>query len=391
MKVNILARPDHSIALYKGLKKIDQVNPHLYTFYAARKGSAINKLLPKRKSVPSDVNTLDLFTLISYSLRKLIQPMGLNFRVMEITLLKLFLSKKILTDCDILHYWPFYCSDFIRDIKSGNSLKTVAEYYEAEPSFVNNLYKEEYKKYNIHGGNNVNTLINQNESFEYEENFIVGSSYTKETYLKVFPNSNIHVCSYGSAEIELSKNIENKINNFKSSRKYSLVYVGQVSLEKGVHYLIDALSSLNVSLDLIGPIRHGQEEIFENIISKNSHKVNFLGPKTNLEVMSILKNYSLFVLPSLSDNYSIAVSEALSQGVPVIITKNCGNRDDIIKHGLGYVVEAGSSSELKNAITQFHEEFDFDKFFMGLKAFFNPSQESYSFKVNNIYKQIINN
>ena len=232
----------------------------------------------------------------------------------------------------------------------------------------------------------MNTLIDQNESFMLEDNFIVGSSFTKKTYENLFRDKNIFVCSYGSAGNKLIDNIDAKVVEMQKLNQKKLIYVGQISVEKGVHYLINAISKLNVTLDLIGPIRRGQEEVFNTLVNKNS-KITLHGPKKNSEIINILKNYSLFILPSLADNYSLAVSEALSQGLPVIVTDNCGNSDDILKYNLGYSVEAQSSVEISKAIEKFFDEFNYENFTIGLKSFFDKDQ--YPQDVMNVYKYLI--
>jgi glycosyltransferase involved in cell wall biosynthesis len=387
MKINIFARPDHSVFLYDSLKKIHDGTIDYYTFYATRQNSILHKILKNRKSVPSQVRTLDLFTLLSYSSNKLGRKLNYNWMKVEQTLCETLLPGKKVKDCDVLHYWPFYCPKFAKKIITEGRVKTVAEFYEAEPSFVNNIYQTEYDKFGL-TARKINTLINQNEAFEFERNFIVASEYTKDTYLKLYPKANIHVCSYGPIGNMLRGDIEAKIEKTIDTQKKKIVFVGQVCLEKGAHLLIEASQITGVSVDLIGPIRRGQEQIFLKLIANNKH-INYLGPKRNSEVLSLLDQYDIFALPSLSDNYSLAVNEALSRGLPVLVTENCGNKDDIIKFNLGCVSKTANLESLVLCINKITKNFDYQSFANGLNSFFaEENRLQYAKSVLEIYKKL---
>ena len=255
MKINIFARPDHSIYLYKYLRKIyGDKDINLYTFYVFRSKGILNKLFPKRKCVSSDINTFDIFTLLSYTNMIIGKKIGYNWRIAEQSLAEYFVNRKILFDCDILHYWPFYIPKSARLAKLDFKISTVAEIYEADPLFVNALYDSEYKKFKLKTSNHINLMINQDEVFEFETNFIVPSEYTKATYLERFPDKHFYVCSYGSGGYKISPSIDSKISNSIARRLKKIVYVGQISIEKGVHYLIEAANMSGFDLILIGPI-----------------------------------------------------------------------------------------------------------------------------------------
>lgn len=305
----------------------------------------------------------------------------------EQNLCELLLPRKKVSNCNILHYWPFYCPKYAKSVVKEGKIKTVAEFYEAEPSFVNKLYESEYEKFGLKT-KKVNTLINQNESFEFEKNFIVASNYTKETYSRLFPEANIHVCSYGPIGQQLRADLDRKIERTINTNRKKIVFVGQVCLEKGTHLLIEAGNATGIPVDLIGPIRNGQQKVFEDLISKSRY-VTHLGPKRNSEVIRLLDNYDAFALPSLSDNYSLAVNEALSRGLPVLVTENCGNKDDIKKFNLGYSATTADLNSLAEKMEKLVSGFDYSAFHYGLINFFaEDNRIKYSKAVLDVYKSL---
>lgn len=63
----------------------------------------------------------------------------------------------------------------------------------------------------------------------------------------------------------------------------------------------------------------------------------------------LLARASLFVLPSDSENYGIAVVEAMNAGLPVIVTRGCGLADFVRQHGAGTVTD-GTVAGLRAAL-----------------------------------------
>lgn len=387
MKVNIVARPDHSISLYKNMSDISRFDIDLYTFYSFRSGTLLNRLFPSRKSVPDSANVLNLYTLISYLVLRYGRRLGMNWREIERVLFNYLSPGKRIKTCDVLHYWPFYSCDLARQAKL-EGVATVAEYYEAEPDFVNSIYKEEYDKFGIKNSAYVNMMIDQNESFQFESDFIVASEFTKMSYAKKYPDKNYHVCSYGTAGYQLASGVEAKLEKFGGAHGVKkIVSVGAVSVEKGTHYLIEAVKGLNVELHLIGAIKNGQEHVFNSLDCEN---VTFHGPKRHVQVLNMLSDFDIMCLPSLSDNYSISVTEGLSRGLPVIVTSNCGNADDVVDYCLGVVVPPKSVEGLKKAIDDVIFRFDRSTFHQSLKRFFSDDRlMDYPLSVLNVYEKIV--
>jgi glycosyltransferase involved in cell wall biosynthesis len=395
MKVQLLARPDHALFLYKYLKNLITVN--MVNFNVTKKDSLIHLLRPRTKLVDKEVVVLDDFTLFDQLLFALAK-MGLKnpYRLESVYSNFSFAMRAKKFAPDLIHYWPIYCHKYVTQQRIKKNIVTVADVYSAHSSHVLEILKPEYERYNLDIGNSYFFIARDrdHEFLNNESNIITNSSYVKQSFQKFSPNTNISVAEYGFlGDVNVANNYKASVNKQqgKNTSTLRLIYVGTISIEKGVHYLMDAITKLNssfIQLDLIGSIKRGQEKVFNEYTRLKN--VNFLGHKSNTEVKSILPGYSLLIHPSLSDAYSIAVIEALQCALPVIVTDYTGNKDSVAKYEVGEVIKAGDSESIIVAIEKMlSQEY---RIFLSQniqKFIADDLMYPYPLKVLDIYKELL--
>jgi len=109
-----------------------------------------------------------------------------------------------------------------------------------------------------------------------------------------------------------------------------VIFVGRLSEQKNLSSLIEATSTLNVKLRIIGsgPLEYNLKEQ----ASKVGGKVIFSGSYPNEKIPQALNQAAIFVLPSFYEGHPKALIEAMSCGLPVIGTDVDGIHD-VIQHG----------------------------------------------------------
>ena len=394
MKTVLLARPDHSTFLYEGLRKNAEIDVKYHTFSAFRKGSLLNKWKPSVKSVESEVEISYGFTIFHRLLDFLNKQIAFDYYRIENQISEYFFKQilqKYSDEVNIIHYWPIYCYQSIKEFQQQYPrTKFLADVYAAHPTYVQEILEPEFDKYGLSFRNSYFIKGNNRDlkALENVENILVPSEYMAEIYQKYYPNTKIFVANYGLLNASI---INTKPNNRKISEPLKLVFVGKVSIEKGCVYLLEALKKLkddNVQLDVVGEIETSQLDIFRRYFGISN--INFLGRLPNLKILEILPNYHTFVLPSLSDAYSLAVSEALNNKLPVIITENVGNKEDICRFQIGAVCKVKDLDSLISAILLFKDETYRQFLISNIDNFVEYCQEnSYSNKVISIYKTLI--
>jgi len=152
-----------------------------------------------------------------------------------------------------------------------------------------------------------------------------------------------------------SKWINNKFPEIDG--KKVILYLGRISSGKGIDTLVKAFAHIakdkdNVLLLIAGPDSLGYRTHIEKIIEMEnvSDTVIFTGMLEGTEKKTMLDCADVFVLPSLSEGFSIAVLEAMLCGLPVIISHQCNfNEVDIANAGKVISVDIDS---LANAMTE---------------------------------------
>ena len=122
------------------------------------------------------------------------------------------------------------------------------------------------------------------------------------------------------------------------------LFVGRVSEAKGAFEIFEIAKSFpEISFEFAGAY---SEEIGKMVFPSN---VCLLGPISHDDIISKLDKTDLFLFPSHSEGFSIALMEAMARGVPTIATDVGANLDMLENHG-GMIVPMDDVEAIKKAI-----------------------------------------
>ena len=131
---------------------------------------------------------------------------------------------------------------------------------------------------------------------------------------------------------------------------FDVVYVGGLSVTKGVPLLIDAFRSLahaDMRLLLVGGWETRGMRLFVQRACAEDERI-LVSPGRPLEH---LRGARLYVHPAYDDGFAYAAAEALACGVPAIVSENTGVKDLIEDSpGSGLIVPTGDLAALTEAI-----------------------------------------
>ncbi|MGQ9921342.1 MAG: glycosyltransferase family 4 protein [Desulfobacca sp.] len=152
----------------------------------------------------------------------------------------------------------------------------------------------------------------------------------------------IRVVPYG---IEVSQYTA-KTQPWDGQRPLRLLFVGGVTVRKGVQYLYEALRLLNhpkVEARVVGPVAlsAAAQEKFREV-------AQLTGQVPRHEVRQHYQWADLFVFPSICEGSATVTYEALASGLPVLTTPNAGS---VVRDGVdGFLVPIRDSAALAEKI-----------------------------------------
>lgn len=122
---------------------------------------------------------------------------------------------------------------------------------------------------------------------------------------------------------------------FTPERPLRLLFLGQVTLRKGIGPLLEAMQRMPtaaVRLDIVGEV---QAEIPGTIAADS--RIAFHGATQRSAVHRYYEEADLFVFPTFSDGFGITQLESLAHGLPVLTSRHCGA---VVEHDVnGFVLD----------------------------------------------------
>jgi len=131
-----------------------------------------------------------------------------------------------------------------------------------------------------------------------------------------------------------------------------VLFLGRITMQKGPEYFLAAAKKVLDVMDNVRFIMAGWGDMVRRTIELAAemgigHKVLFTGFLRGADVERVFRMADLYVMPSVSEPFGIAPLEALSNDVPVIISKQSGV-SEIINHALK--VDFWDVNEMANKI-----------------------------------------
>lgn len=138
---------------------------------------------------------------------------------------------------------------------------------------------------------------------------------------------------FGSPESKGVLQIEENVN---LERPLRVLFVGSLGQRKGLGDLFAAVKLLDpkkielvVMGSLIAPLEFYKSELPNFTYEKG---------RPNAQVLELMRSCDVFCLPSIVEGRALVMQEAMSQGLPLLITPNTGGEDLVITGETGFLV-----------------------------------------------------
>lgn len=299
-----------------------------------------------------------------------------------------FSSKKVdFKKTDILVGWSGFCLTSFKKSKNYNTIK-ILERGSSHIEFQRDLLIEEYKKFNLKFNFNKKLIDKELQEYRLADYISVPSNFAKKTFIdRGFKNDKIIKVPYG---VDLKYFYPRK----KKKNIFRYIYVGIVSIRKGIIYTLKAFDELNLpktELLIVGQISNEIRPLINKY--KKNKKIKFIGHVDQNFLVRFYNKSDVFVISSIEDGFAMVILQALACGLPVICSENSGG-SDLIKNGKnGYVVPIRNIKYLK---LKMHQLYQNKKKLIKMKKFINLNRNLYSWdtygdNIERSYKNILKN
>jgi glycosyltransferase involved in cell wall biosynthesis len=159
---------------------------------------------------------------------------------------------------------------------------------------------------------------------------------------------------YADTEIVRRKQIRGSLGIGEDN--FVFLFAGRMIPERGLLYLAEAFQQVaqifgNVFLLLIGK-GDGRTSLEKFFQSKGPGNVRMLDPVPIEDISAYYTSVDAYVLPSVSETYSLALAHAAICGLPIIATDHVGAVPDYVLDGeTGWIVPSSDSDKLAQAMS----------------------------------------
>jgi glycosyltransferase involved in cell wall biosynthesis len=239
---------------------------------------------------------------------------------------------------------------------NGQALKQIAAARRADYSSVSllsanshlqNVVRQHAKAHSQYPleGSWATRLVRRNvKEYERVDRIYVGSRYTWESFVEEgHPEDRLSLFPFipDPRFVPAGERVE--------SATFDIVFVGRLSVDKGVPLLVDAVRRLahaDLRLVLVGGwSSRGMRRFLQEAVAADA-RIS-IGPG---DPLPHLRRARLYAHPSYEDGFAYAPAEALACGVPVLVSEDTGMKDLLDSGVNGLVLPTGDRRSLTEAI-----------------------------------------
>jgi glycosyltransferase involved in cell wall biosynthesis len=250
---------------------------------------------------------------------------------------------------DLFVGWSGACLWSFRRAKELGAV-TVVERGSSHMEYQTEILEEEYERWGLKfTATHPGVYERELQSYREVDRIAIPSLYVKRTFLeRGIPESKLIHVPYGTSLKEFYPVP-------KEDRIFRVIHCGNITLQKGIQYLLQAFHELNLpdaELWLVGSV----DPKIEPFLAKyQSDRIILKGKQPQDRLHWFYSQCSVFCLASIQDGFGMVIPQAMACGLPVIHTTNTGG-EDIVRHNVdGFCVPIRDVEALKEKILFFYE------------------------------------
>lgn len=254
--------------------------------------------------------------------------------------------------CDILHHWSSCGTVSQQAMKQRWNAAIVCERGSSHISFQDGILADEHRRWEM-PYRSIDHRIVERELHEYQgaDCIIVPSHFAARSFVEQgVGRDKLEVVPLG-VDLSMFHPVP------KADHVFRILYVGQMSLRKGLPYVLEAVCGLgrsDVEFWLIGSMTPEADPFFKRYCGC----FKYLGTAPRHELHQYYSQASVLVLASLEEGMAMVQAQAMACGLPVISTINAGAEDLFQDSVEGFIVPIRSPTAIQEKIHYLYENPD---------------------------------
>jgi len=190
-------------------------------------------------------------------------------------------------------------------------------------------------------------LERKTQELELADVVVVPGSFVEDSLPDWAGNKKVIVAPFGSPDTFHG----HPHDQYSVNRPLRVLFAGSMGQRKGLGDLFNAVKMLNtknIELVVLGsPL--APLDFYKNEFPHFRYEAN----RPNAQVLELMQSCDVFCLPSIVEGRALVMQEAMSQGLPVIITPNTGGADLVQEGRTGFLVPIRSPQAIAEKINWF--------------------------------------
>ncbi len=255
-----------------------------------------------------------------------------------------------LEPCDIFHCLSGFGVSSHRKARERSGAFTICDRGSSHILFQQAILEEEYERCGLKwGGIDPRVIERELAEYDYCDQIWVPSRFSFNSFVQhgVSP-SKLVLNPYG---VDLS--------TFQPMPKgddvFRVLFVGSISMRKGVGDLIEACASAGIpgeNLRLVGACEPDGRALLE----RYKDQFRLIGAIPRGQLATYYNEASVLVLPSVEEGLGLVMAQAMACGVPVIASTNTGGNDFFTDGVEGFIVPIRDPHAIAERVVRLRED-----------------------------------
>ncbi len=253
---------------------------------------------------------------------------------------------------DVFHCISSFGVESHRAARERYGALTVCDRGSSHILYQDEVLRDEHARWRVaYHGIPASLIARELEEYETCDVICVPSAFARRSFLeRGVPSDKIRRVPLG-VDLQLFQ------PQPKEDSVFRVIYVGHLSLQKGVQYLLSALCAPGmpkIEVWLVGAVA---DEV-KSVLGQYRGRYRYVGVVPRAKLSWYYSQASVFVLASINDGFGLVQAQAMACGLPVVATANTG-AEDLFSPGVeGFVVPIRDPEAIRERVLHLYTHRD---------------------------------